>query len=244
MSAIESVSAREVLDSRGNPTIEVEVILLDGASGRAIVPSGASTGKHEALELRDKDKNRYRGKGVTKAVQNVQAIIAPAVVGLDARNQVALDQRLLELDGTANKEKLGANAMLGVSLAVAHAAAASVELPLYRYLGGTNARYLPVPMMNVLNGGKHADNNIDFQEFMIMPLGAPSFGEALRTGAEVFHALAGVLHDRGLSTAVGDEGGFAPSLKSIDEALKVIMEAIDKAGYKAGKQIFIALDPA
>jgi len=244
MSAIESVSAREVLDSRGNPTVEVEVILLDGASGRAIVPSGASTGKHEALELRDKDKSRYRGKGVTKAVHNVQALIAPAVVGLDARNQVALDQRLLELDGTANKEKLGANAMLGVSLAVAHAAAASVELPLYRYLGGTNARYLPVPMMNVLNGGKHADNNVDFQEFMIMPLGAPSFREALRTGAEVFHTLKDVLHDKGLSTAVGDEGGFAPDLKSSDEALQVLATAVERAGYKLGEQVVFALDPA
>ncbi|MBI1917173.1 MAG: phosphopyruvate hydratase [Planctomycetes bacterium] len=244
MSAIESVSAREVLDSRGNPTVEVEVILSDGATGRAAVPSGASTGKHEALELRDKDKNRYRGKGVTKAVHNVHATIAPAVVGLDARNQVALDQRLLELDGTANKEKLGANAMLGVSLAVAHAAAASVELPLYRYLGGTNACYLPVPMMNVLNGGKHADNNVDFQEFMIMPLGAPSFREALRTGAEVFHTLKDVLHDKGLSTAVGDEGGFAPDLKSSDEALQVLATAVERAGYKLGEQVVFALDPA
>src|SRR5437016_7564932 len=244
MASISSVRAREVLDSRGNPTVEVEVLLLDGASGRAIVPSGASTGKHEALELRDKDKNRYRGKGVTRAVHNVQAIIAPAVVSLDARNQVALDQRLLELDGTTNKEKLGANAMLGVSLAVAHAAAASVELPLYRYLGGTNARYLPVPMMNVLNGGKHADNNVDFQEFMIMPLGAPTYREALRMGAEVFHSLKEVLHDRHLSTSVGDEGGFAPNLKSSDEALEVLAVAIEKAGYKVGEQIFFALDPA
>jgi len=244
MSMIESINAREVLDSRGNPTVEVEVLLADGATGRAAVPSGASTGQHEAIELRDKDKTRYRGKGVLKAVQNVHASIAPAVVGLDARNQVALDHRLLELDGTPNKEKLGANAMLGVSLAVAHAAAASVELPLYRYLGGTNARYLPVPMMNVLNGGKHADNNVDFQEFMIMPLGAPSFKEALRTGAEVFHVLKDVLHDRGLSTAVGDEGGFAPNLKSSDEALQVLATAVEKAGYKLGEQVVFALDPA
>src|SRR5262252_9494600 len=222
MSVIESIHAREVLDSRGNPTVEVEVVLLDGATGRAIVPSGASTGKHEALELRDKDYDRYGGKGVTKAVQNVAEVIAPKAVGLDARNQVALDQLLLGLDGTENKAKLGANAMLGVSLAVAHAAAASVELPLYRYLGGTGARYLPVPMMNVLNGGKHADNNVDFQEFMIMPLGAPSFKEALRTGAEVFQVLKDVLHSKGLSTAVGDEGGFAPSLKSSDEALEFL----------------------
>jgi len=244
MSVIESINAREILDSRGNPTIEVEVILADGATGRAAVPSGASTGQHEALELRDKDRSRYRGKGVLKAVQNVHASIAPAVVGLDARNQVALDLRLLELDGTPNKEKLGANAMLGVSLAVAHAAAASVELPLYRYLGGTNARYLPVPMMNVLNGGKHADNNVDFQEFMIMPLGAPSFKEALRTGAEVFQVLKDVLHDRGMSTAVGDEGGFAPNLKSSEEALQVLATAVEKAGYKLGEQVVFALDPA
>jgi enolase len=244
MSVIESINAREILDSRGNPTIEVEVILADGATGRAAVPSGASTGQHEALELRDKDRARYRGKGVLKAVQNVHASIAPAVVGLDARNQVALDLRLLELDGTPNKEKLGANAMLGVSLAVAHAAAASVELPLYRYLGGTNARYLPVPMMNVLNGGKHADNNVDFQEFMIMPLGAPSFKEALRTGAEVFQVLKDVLHDRGLSTAVGDEGGFAPNLKSSEEALQVLATAVEKASYKLGEQVVFALDPA
>src|SRR5262245_56699315 len=244
MSVIESVSAREILDSRGNPTVEVEVTLIDGATGRAAVPSGASTGMHEALELRDKDKNRYRGKGVTKAVHNVHEILAPAVVGLDARNQVALDQRLLELDGTPTKEKLGANAMLGVSLAVAHAAAASVELPLYRYLGGTNARYLPVPMMNVLNGGKHADNNVDFQEFMIMPLGAPSFKEALRMGAEVFQVLKDVLHDKGLSTAVGDEGGFAPNIGGSEEALELIAKAVEKAGYKLGDQVAFAMDPA
>src|SRR5262249_11160979 len=244
MSVIESINAREILDSRGNPTIEVEVILADGATGRAAVPSGASTVQHEALELRDKDRSRYRGKGVLKAVQNVHASIAPAVVGLDARNQVALDLRLLELDGTPNKEKLGANAMLGVSLAVAHAAAASVELPLYRYLGGTNARYLPVPMMNVLNGGKHADNNVDFQEFMIMPLGAPSFKEALRIGAEVFQVLKDVLHDRGLSTAVGDEGGFAPNLKNAEEALDYLALAVEKAGYRLNEQVCFALDPA
>jgi enolase len=244
MSVLESVLAREVLDSRGNPTVEVEVILADGGTGRAIVPSGASTGKHEAWELRDKDKTRFAGKGVLKAVGHINETIAPKVLGLDARNQVALDQLLLELDGTENKSRLGANALLGVSLAVAHAAAASVELPLYRYLGGTSARYLPVPMMNVLNGGKHADNNVDFQEFMIMPLGAPSFREALRMGAEVFHALKDVLHGRHLSTTVGDEGGFAPDLKSSDEALKVLALAVERAGYKLGQQVVFALDPA
>ena len=244
MSVIENVLAREVLDSRGNPTVEVEVILTDGATGRAIVPSGASTGKHEAWELRDKDKGRFAGKGVLKAVGNVNETIAPKILGLDARNQVALDQLLLELDGTENKSRLGANALLGVSLAVAHAAATSVELPLYRYLGGTSARYLPVPMMNVLNGGKHADNNVDFQEFMIMPLGAPSFREALRMGAEVFQALKDVLHGRHLSTTVGDEGGFAPDLKSSDEALEVLALAVEKAGYKLGEQVVFALDPA
>src|SRR5437762_3106782 len=214
MSVIRSIVAREILDSRGNPTIEAEVTLDAHVRGRAAVPSGASTGAHEAVELRDGDKNRYKGKGTLKAVQNVHEAITPRILGLDAREQVALDGLLLELDGTPNKGKLGANAMLGVSLAVAHAAAASVELPLYRYLGGTNARYLPVPMMNVLNGGKHADNNVDFQEFMIMPLGAPTYREALRMGAEVFHSLKEVLHDRHLSTTVGDEGGFAPNLKS------------------------------
>ena len=229
MSVIENVVAREILDSRGNPTVEVEVLLVDGATGRAAVPSGASTGKHEAWELRDKDKSRFGGKGVLKAVQNVNEALAPKLLGHDARNQVAVDQLLLELDGTENKSKLGANALLGVSLAVAHAAAASVELPLYRYLGGTSARTLPVPMMNVLNGGKHADNNVDFQEFMIMPLGAASFREALRMGAEVFHSLKDVLHGRHLSTAVGDEGGFAPDLKSSDEALEVL------AGRRKGR---------
>jgi enolase len=243
MSTLESIRAREILDSRGNPTVEVEVILADGSVGRAAVPSGASTGAHEALELRDGDK-RYLGKGTLKAVANVNEVIAPKVLGHDATEQVALDQHLLQIDGTSNKGKLGANAMLGVSLAVAHAAAASVGLPLYRYLGGTNAKYLPVPMMNVLNGGKHADNNVDFQEFMIMPLGAPSFREALRMGAEVFHSLKKVLHDRQLSTTVGDEGGFAPNLKSSDEALEVLALAVEKAGYKLGDQVVFALDPA
>ncbi|MBV9124657.1 MAG: phosphopyruvate hydratase [Planctomycetes bacterium] len=241
---IESIHAREILDSRGNPTIEVEVILVDGAVGRAAVPSGASTGAHEALELRDQDKSRYGGKGVLKAVQNVNEKIAPELLGEDPREQAAIDRRLLDLDGTPNKGNLGANALLGVSLAVAHAAASSVALPLYRYLGGTNARYLPVPMMNILNGGKHADNNIDFQEFMIMPVGAPTFREALRMGAEVFHSLKKVLHDKQLNTAVGDEGGFAPNLKSSDEALEILAQAIKKAGYKLGEQIAFALDPA
>jgi enolase len=244
MSSIESINAREILDSRGNPTLEVEVILQDGSVGRAAVPSGASTGAYEALELRDGDKARYLGKGVLKAVQNVNDTIAPHLHGEDALEQVALDEALLELDGTPNKATLGANAMLGVSLAVAHAAAVSVGLPLYRYLGGTSARYLPVPMMNVLNGGKHADNNVDFQEFMIMPLGAPNFREALRWGAEVFHHLKKVLHDRHLSTAVGDEGGFAPDIKSSDEALELLSRAVEQAGYKPGEQIVFALDPA
>jgi enolase len=242
---IETIHAREILDSRGNPTIEVEVILADGAAGRAAVPSGASTGAHEALELRDTDnKKRYLGKGVLKAVANVQKEIAPHLLGRDCREQAAIDALLLELDGTPNKAKLGANAMLGVSLAVARAAADSVELPLYRYLGGTNARYLPVPMMNVINGGKHADNTIDFQEFMIFPIGAESFREALRMGAEVFHSLKAVLHDRGLSTAVGDEGGFAPNLKSADDALDILMKAIEKAGYKPREHVAFCLDPA
>jgi enolase len=244
MSIIESIHAREILDSRGNPTIEVEVILRDGSTGRAAVPSGASTGAHEALELRDGDKSRYLGKGVQKAVHNVNDTIAPRLHGQDALEQVALDRLLLDLDGTANKAKLGANAMLGVSLAIAHAAAVSVGLPLYRYLGGSNARYLPVPMMNVLNGGKHADNNVDFQEFMIMPLGAANFRDALRMGAEVFHHLKNVLHDRHLSTAVGDEGGFAPNVKSSDEALELLAKAVEKAGYKLGDHIVFALDPA
>jgi enolase len=244
MSSIESIHAREILDSRGNPTLEVEAILQDGSVGRAAVPSGASTGAHEALEMRDGDKARYLGKGTLKAVHNVNDTIGPRLHGQDALEQIALDQTLLELDGTPNKATLGANAMLGVSLAVAHAAAVSVGLPLYRYLGGVNARYLPVPMMNVLNGGKHADNNVDFQEFMIMPLGAPNFRDALRMGAEVFHHLKNVLHDRHLSTAVGDEGGFAPNVKSSDEALEMLAKAVEQAGYKLGEHIVFALDPA
>src|SRR5262245_15305793 len=241
---ITQLHAREILDSRGNPTVEVEVILEDGATGRAAVPSGASTGAHEAVELRDGDKKRYLGRGVTKAVSNVNDAVAPALVCGYALEQAAIDALLLDLDGTPNKAKLGANAVLGVSLAVAHAAAHSVNLPLYRYLGGVNAKYLPVPMMNVLNGGKHADNNVDFQEFMIMPVGAPSFREALRMGAEVFHNLKKVLHDRHLNTAVGDEGGFAPNLKSSDEALEVLAKAVELAGYKLGDQVAFALDPA
>jgi enolase len=241
---IAQLHAREILDSRGNPTIEVEAILEDGATGRAAVPSGASTGAHEAVELRDGDKKRYLGRGVTKAVNNVIETIAPAILGEDAYEQTALDGLLLDLDGTPNKGKLGANAILGVSLAVAHAAAHSVNLPLYRYLGGVNAKYLPVPQMNVLNGGKHADNNVDFQEFMIMPVGASTFREALRMGAEVFHHLKKVLHDRHLSTTVGDEGGFAPNLKSSDEALEVLAKAVEQAGYKLGEQVAFALDPA
>jgi enolase len=242
--SIESVRAREILDSRGNPTIEVAITLADGSTGRAAVPSGASTGAHEALELRDGDKSRYLGRGVLQAVRNVNETIANHLLGQDARKQSAIDRMLLDLDDTPNKAKLGANAMLGVSLAVAHAAAHSVGLPLYRYLGGTNARYLPVPMMNVLNGGKHADNNVDFQEFMIMPLGATSFSEGLRMGAEVFHHLKKVLHDRGLSTAVGDEGGFAPNVASSDEALEVLAQAVENAGYELDEHIVFALDPA
>ncbi len=241
---IQNVHAREILDSRGNPTVEVEVVLASGARGSAAVPSGASTGAHEALELRDGDKGRFLGKGVQKAVRNVNETIAPRLRGQSVLKQVALDHLLLDLDGTPTKSKLGANAILGVSLAAAHAAAQEVGLPLYRYLGGTNAKYLPVPMMNVLNGGKHADNNVDFQEFMIMPIGAPSYREALRMGAEVFHHLKNVLHDRHLNTAVGDEGGFAPNLKSSDEALEVLAQAIEKAGYKLGDQVAFALDPA
>jgi enolase len=242
--SIENIHAREILDSRGNPTVEVEVILSDGSVGRAAVPSGASTGAHEALELRDGDKSRYLGRGVLQAVRNVNETIAPELLGLDEREQASIDALMIGLDGTPNKGKLGANAILGVSLAVAHAAAQAVELPLYRYLGGTNARYLPVPMMNILNGGKHADNNVDFQEFMIMPFGAANFREALRMGAEVFHSLKKVLHDRRLNTAVGDEGGFAPDLKSSDEALEVLATAVEKAGYKLGEQVGFALDPA
>src|SRR5438876_456179 len=217
---IQRIHAREILDSRGNPTVEVEVILADGASGRAAVPSGASTGAHEAVELRDGDKGRYLGKGVLNAVRNVNEVIAPTLLGQDAHEQIFIDRQLLDLDGTPNKGKLGANAILGVSLAVANAAATSAGLPFYRYLGGVNAKYLPVPMMNVLNGGKHADNNVDFQEFMIMPVGAPTFAEALRMGAEVFHHLKNVLKSKGLSTAVGDEGGFAPNLKAVTKLWK------------------------
>lgn len=241
---IDSIVGRQILDSRGNPTVEVEVTLSDGTSGRAAVPSGASTGEYEAVELRDDDKSKYLGKGVLNAVKNVNDEIAPQIVGMDPTEQRAIDQALLDLDGTENKGRLGANAILGVSMAVAHAAAASCGLPLYRYLGGNNACVLPVPMMNILNGGKHADNNVDFQEFMIQPWGAPSFSEALRWGTEIFHTLKKVLKDKGYNTAVGDEGGFAPNLKSNDEAFEVIATAVEKAGYKLGEEIFFALDPA
>jgi enolase len=243
MSTIEVVNAQEILDSRGNPTIEVEVLLEDGAIGRAAVPSGASTGEHEALELRDGDKSRYLGKGVLKAVDNVNEKIAPELVGMDATEQVLIDKTMIELDGTETKSNLGANAILGVSLAVARAAAESVGLPLYQYIGGVNAKQLPCPMMNVINGGAHADNTIDFQEFMIFPVGFTSFAEALRAGAETFHALKSVLKSKGLNTNVGDEGGFAPNLDT-NGALDAIMTAIEKAGYKAGDQIAIALDVA
>jgi enolase len=243
-STIIDVRAREILDSRGNPTVEVDVLLEDGSFGRAAVPSGASTGAYEAVELRDTKAKRYLGKGVAGAVKNVTEIIAPKVLGMDATAQEGLDQLMIKLDGTANKGKLGANAILAVSLAAAKAAAESAGLPLYRYLGGCNANILPVPMMNILNGGKHSDNNVDFQEFMIMPVGAEDFPEALRMGAEVYHTLKKVLTERGYATAVGDEGGFAPMLKNNEEALMVILDAIKKAGYKAGKQIAIALDPA
>ena len=242
--SIRNVIAREILDSRGNPTIEVDVRLEGGALGRAAVPSGASTGEHEAWELRDGDKKRYGGKGVKKAVANVNDKIAPTLKSWDARDQSKIDSKLIELDGTPNKKNLGANALLGVSLAVAHAAAVAENAPLFRYLGGAEARVLPVPMMNILNGGAHSDAPIDFQEFMIMPRGAPTFSEALRYGAEVFHALKSVLKDRHLSTAVGDEGGFAPRLDSAEDALELIATAVEKAGYEFGQQIFIALDPA
>lgn len=244
MSIIELISATEILDSRGNPTVEVEVILMSGAIGRAAVPSGASTGEHEALEMRDGDKGRYLGKGVTKAVKNVNEVIAPELEGLDVTDQVALDKRMLELDGTETKSKLGANAILGVSLAIARAAAEEVGLPLYQYIGGTNAKTLPVPMMNVINGGAHADNTIDFQEFMIMPVNFPTFAESLRAGTETFHALKSVLKSKGLNTAVGDEGGFAPNIATPEEALDTLLQAIEKAGYKAGDQIAFALDVA
>ena len=244
MTTIIDVLAREILDSRGNPTLEVEVQLESGVIGRAAVPSGASTGEHEAVELRDGDKSRYGGKGVLKAVDNVNEKIADEIIDMDAVDQVEIDQLLIALDGTPNKENFGANAILGVSLAVAKAAAETLELPLYRYIGGVNARTLPVPMMNILNGGSHADNNVDFQEFMVMPVGAPNFAEALRMGAETFHSLKSVLKKKGYNTSVGDEGGFAPNLKSNDEAVEVILEAITKAGYKAGEEICIALDVA
>lgn len=244
MTTIVDVLGREILDSRGNPTIEVEVLLESGIIGRAAVPSGASTGEHEAVELRDGDKSRYNGKGVLKAVENVNDIIADEIIDFDGVDQAGLDKLLISLDGTPNKEKLGANAILGVSLAVAKAVAETLEIPLYRYIGGVNARTLPVPMMNILNGGKHADNNVDFQEFMIMPVGAQNFAEALRMGAETFHSLKSVLSKKGYNTSVGDEGGFAPNLKSNDEAIEVILEAITKAGFKVGDEIALALDPA
>lgn len=244
MPFIEDVIAREVLDSRGNPTVEVEIHLEDGSMGRAIVPSGASTGVHEALELRDGDKTRYLGKGTLKAVENVNTEIADAIVGYNVFDQLGLDKLLIELDGTYNKGRLGANAILGVSLAAADAAANSLGLPLFQYLGGVNAKLLPTPMMNILNGGSHADNTVDFQEFMVMPVGASSFTEAVRMGAEVFHSLKAVLKEKGLSTAVGDEGGFAPNLSSNEEAIKVILEAVKKAGYEPDKDIKLALDVA
>jgi len=244
MTTIVAVVAREILDSRGNPTVEVDVTLESGATGRAAVPSGASTGEHEAVELRDGDKSRYLGKGVLNAVQNVNEVIAPEVLGFDATDQTGLDKLMLDLDGSPNKAKLGANAILGVSLAAAKAAADYSGLPLYRYIGGTNAHVLPVPMMNILNGGKHADNNVDLQEFMVSPDGAPNFREGLRMGAEVFHTLKAVLKGRGLNVSVGDEGGFAPNLESNEDAIKVIIEAIENAGYAPGKDLFICLDPA
>jgi enolase len=249
MTSIFDVSAREILDSRGNPTLEVDVVLDSGAAGTAAVPSGASTGENEAVELRDGDKSRYLGKGVLKAVSNVNDIIFPEIEGMDALDQVAIDKAMIELDGTKNKGKLGANAILGVSLAVTKAAANALEIPLYRYIGGTNAKVLPVPMMNIINGGAHSDAPIDFQEFMVRPVGAPTFSEGLRMGTEVFHALKAVLKERGLSTAVGDEGGFAPNLDGVEDALNVIVQAIEKAGYKPGRKedggdVSIALDAA
>ncbi len=244
MTNIAAIIGREVLDSRGNPTVDAEVQLASGVVGRAIVPSGASTGEHEAVELRDGDDARFKGKGVLKAVENVNGEIADALANWDAADQRALDQKMIELDGTENKGRLGANAILAVSMAAARAAATEYALPLYRYLGGAGANTLPTPMMNILNGGAHADNNVDFQEFMVMPVGAPSFSEALRWGVEVFHTLKGVLKKRGYNTAVGDEGGFAPSVKSNVEAIEVVLEAIEQAGYKPGEEIAIALDPA
>ncbi len=244
MTTITDVVAREILDSRGNPTIEVDVYLEDGSMGRAAVPSGASTGSHEAVELRDGDASRYGGKGVLTAVDNVNDKIAPEVIDMDATDQIGIDHLMIEMDGTPNKASLGANAIMGVSLAVAKAAAESLGLPLFRYIGGVYASTLPVPMMNILNGGKHADSNVDLQEFLIMPVGAETFSDALRMGAECFHALKKVLKGRGLSTGYGDEGGFAPSLQSNEEAIQVIVEAIDQAGYRPGEEIYIALDPA
>jgi enolase len=244
MTMITDVYAREVLDSRGNPTVEVEIALESGGKGRAIVPSGASTGAYEAVELRDGDKSRYLGKGVLKAVENVNTIIAPEIIGLDALDQVAIDRKMIELDGTPNKGKLGANAILAVSMAVARAAADALNVPLYTYLGGFNAKTLPVPMMNILNGGAHADNNVDVQEFMVLPVGASSFREALRIGAEVFHNLKAVLKEKGLNTAVGDEGGFAPNLGSNEEALETIIAAIERAGYKPGVDVYLGMDIA
>jgi enolase len=244
MSLIEQVWAREILDSRGNPTVEAEVILEDGTTGRAAVPSGASTGENEAVELRDGDKSRYLGKGVLNAVANINEKISYELEGMDALDQTLIDKVLIEFDGTENKSNLGANALLAVSMANARAAAAILEMPLYRYIGGANAKTLPVPMMNIINGGAHADNNVDFQEFMIVPTGLETFAEALRAGAEIFHSLKSVLKSRGYSTAVGDEGGFAPNLKSNEEAVETILEAIDKAGYKAGENVMLALDPA
>ena len=244
MCYIEDVWARQILDSRGNPTVEVEVYLESGAMGRAAVPSGASTGMYEAVELRDGDKSTYLGKGVLKAVDNVNSIIAPEISGMNVFDQVAIDKMMIELDGTPNKGKLGANAILGVSMAVAKAASEELGIPLYQYLGGVNSKVLPVPMMNILNGGEHADNNVDIQEFMVMPVGATSWSEALRMGAEIFHSLKSVLHSQGLNTAVGDEGGFAPNLGSNEDALKVIVQAIEKAGYKPGEEVRIAMDAA
>lgn len=241
---IKKIIGREILDSRGNPTVEVDVVLASGVMGRASVPSGASTGEHEAVELRDGDKSRYLGKGVLKAVSNVNKELNSALVGKDASKQKLIDKLMIELDGTENKSRLGANAILGVSIAACKAAAIQKKMPLYRYLGGEEANILPVPMMNILNGGAHADNNVDLQEFMVMPRGAASFKEALRMGVEIFHNLKKILHDKKLSTSVGDEGGFAPDLKSNEEAIEAILQAIEKAGYKAGKDVFIALDPA
>ncbi len=244
MSFIEHVHGREILDSRGNPTVEADVRLIGGEVGRAAVPSGASTGEHEAVELRDGDRKRYGGKGVLKAVQNINSVIAPKIEQLDALDQAEIDKTLIDLDGTAAKSRLGANALLAVSLATARAAAASLEIPLYRYLGGPNARTLPVPMMNIINGGAHADNNVDFQEFMIVPVGAPTFRDALRMGAEIFHTLKSVLKKAGYATCVGDEGGFAPNLRSNEEAIEIILEAISQAGFSPAKDCLLALDPA